>query len=285
MTQERHIIYIYGTETSKREGWFKIGYTSVWKGNLRDSALARIAQQDNESNWEALEPQEYFDVTEVWNKRIENDPSLVGRLPDKIIHRELRLAGFREREDKKREWFQTMEIKPIKEAIEKAIEKDICREEFSPSFFQELAIAKFMDAIENSESENFIGLAELCARFGKTKTFLELFRRINQKYGNDVLILPAYVLTVFPSFSKEIDETMQFKDMLFLDSRDSDYEETLNKFIGKKQIVIGVSLHMEDLEKLKAIKNIASNRKFLLIDEADFGAHTEKSKKVIDFIQ
>jgi len=285
MTQERHIIYIYGTETSKREGWFKIGYTSVWKGNLRDSALARIAQQDNESNWEALEPQEYFDVTEVWNKRIENDPSLVGRLPDKIIHRELRLAGFREREDKKREWFQTMEIKPIKEAIEKAIEKDICREEFSPSFFQELAIAKFMDAIENSESENFIGLAELCARFGKTKTFLELFRRINQKYGNDVLILPAYVLTVFPSFSKEIDETMQFKDMLFLDSRDSDYEETLNKFIGKKQIVIGVSLHMEDLEKLKAIKNIESNRKFLLIDEADFGAHTEKSKKVINFIQ
>ena len=78
---------------------------------------------------------------------------------------------------------------------------------------------------------------------------------------------------------------MQFKDMLFLDSRDSDYEETLNKFIGKKQIVIGVSLHMEDLEKLKAIKNIESNRKFLLIDEADFGAHTEKSKKVIDFIQ
>jgi hypothetical protein len=281
----KHIIYIYTTKLYKKEGWFKIGYTSVWKGNLRDSALARIAQQDNESNCESLELQECFDVTESWNEKIEKYPFLQGRLPDKIIHRELRLSGYNEREDKSREWFKTIDLLPIKEAIKKVVHEYILRKDFVPSFFQELSIARFMDAIENSESESFLGLAELCARFGKTKTFLEMFRRVNQKYGNDVLILPAYVLTVFPSFSKEIDETLQFKDMLFLDSRDSDYEETLNKFLGKKQIVIGVSLHMEDLEKLKAIKNIESNRKFLLIDEADFGAHTDKSKKVIDFIQ
>ena len=32
------------------------------------------------------------------------------------------------------------------------------------------------------------------------------------------------------------------------------------------------------------IKNISSERKFVLIDEADYGAWTENSQKVVDYI-
>lgn len=273
----KHVIYIYTTKSAKKDGWFKVGYTSI-------DADSRIKQQDNESNFEKLEKVFDIDITDAWNDKIRRFPELEGRLPDKMIHRELRLEGFPEREDKSREWFQTGTIDHIQKAIQKVVHEDVLRTSFQPSFFQELVIRKFMDAIENSETDQYLGLAELCARFGKTKTFLELFRRINAKYGNDVLILPAYVLTVFPSFSKEIDDTTQFKDMIFIDSRDDDYAKSISKHIGNKLIVIGVSLHSENMERLSPIKNIDNSRKFLVIDEADFGAHTDKSRGVLSNI-
>jgi hypothetical protein len=169
----------------------------------------------------------------------------------------------------------------------------ITRNDFKPHFLQELVIRQILDAIDNEEEFDVNIIAELCARFGKTLTYLELFRRLD----NDVMIIPSYVHSVFTSFENEIlgnykDEQIgkwsNFTNFKVIDTRDGDnWIEKYKNNLGKSKLVVFVSIRSseESFSKFDVIKNTDSNRKFILIDEADFGAHTEKSQKVVDYIQ
>jgi hypothetical protein len=169
----------------------------------------------------------------------------------------------------------------------------ITRKDFIPHFLQELAIRQVLDAIENEEEIDVNIIAELCARFGKTLTYLELFKRLE----NDVMIIPSYMHSVFTSFENEIlgkykDEEIgkwsNFVNFKVIDTRSGDnWIGKYNENLGKSKLVIFVSIQTpeESFDKFDVIKNTDSIRKFILIDEADFGAHTENSQKVIDYIQ
>jgi predicted GIY-YIG superfamily endonuclease len=168
----------------------------------------------------------------------------------------------------------------------------ITRREFKPHFLQEIAILQCLDAIDNADSDSVNIIAELCARFGKTLTYLELFRRLE----NDIMILPSYMHSVFTSFENEIigkykDEKIgkwsNFQNFKVIDTRENNnWQEKLKENLGKSKLVVFVSIQTpeESFSKFDSIKEIDSKRKFVVIDEADFGAHTKNSQKVIDYI-
>jgi hypothetical protein len=67
---------------------------------------------------------------------------------------------------------------------------------------------------------------------------------------------------------------------------DPKWEEKFNKNLGKCKMVVFVSLQTpeENLSKFDVLKKLEGKRKFILIDEADFGAYTLKSKNVISYL-
>jgi|LauGreDrversion4_2_1035121.scaffolds.fasta_scaffold51513_3 hypothetical protein len=195
------------------------------------------------------------------------------------------------------EWFRVNVSEVISAAKIKLKDESISKIEFKPHFLQEITILQCLDAIENESNDYVNIIAELCARFGKTLTYLELFRRLD----NDVMILPSYVHTVFTSFENEIigkykDEEIgkwtNFEGFKLIDTTvkgDLTLDKEIKKFeenLGKSKLVVFVSVQTEEdsFSKFDFIKSVDNSRKFLVIDEADFGAHTEKSKKLIDYL-
>lgn len=186
----------------------------------------------------------------------------------------------------------------ISEMLIKKILKTIISEEefikvnlldFKPHFLQEVAISQFLDNVNKKDSVNIV--SELCARFGKTLTYLELFKRLDC----DVMIVPSYMHSVFSSFRGEIegkyDESVgkwsNFYGYKVIDTiEDNNWKNKFNDNLGKSKLLVFVSLQTpeESLSKFDIIKNIDGKRKFILIDEADFGAYTQKSNSVISYI-
>lgn len=190
------------------------------------------------------------------------------------------------------EWYQVDVSEVIKISKIKLGDEYISKKEFKPHFLQEVAILQCLDIIESETEYSVNIIAELCARFGKTLTYLELFKRLE----NDIMIIPSYVHSVFTSFENEIlgkykDENIgkwsNFAGFKVIDTvQDNDWEEKLKNNLGKSKLVIFISVQSREdsLNKFDTIKEISSDRKFIVVDEADFGAWTESSQKVIDYI-
>ncbi len=117
-------------------------------------------------------------------------------------------------------------------------------------------------------------LAELCARFGKTIWAGALA----VETGAKVTIIASYVLTSFASFAKDLNEFEQFRNMEIIDSASPAYQKDIKAALkAGKQIVVFLSMcgstkrqdRINFLFKLKETK-------LVFVDEADFGAHTNK---------
>jgi hypothetical protein len=188
----------------------------------------------------------------------------------------------------------------ISEKLVKRLLKGIVSEEefininlmtFRPHLLQEIIIRQILSLSIKNTTINAI--AELCARFGKTLTYLELFKRMDDV---DVMIIPAFVHSVFSSFEGEIvgkyqDENigkwLNFNGFKVINTvTDTKWEEKFNKNLGNCKMVVFVSLQTpeENLQKFDVLQKLEGRRKFILIDEADFGAYTFKSKNVISYL-
>jgi len=156
--------------------------------------------------------------------------------------------------------------------------------DFKPRFNQLLITNKFLDVIDNKGLNSKI-LSELCARFGKTTTYLYLLLKMNEIYGTRVLILPGYVHSAFSSFKKEIDLYNDFNNVVYIDTKKENYEQLFNQSLKEgKLVVIPCSLQVSDKEKFSFLKDYDSNKKVMVIDEADFGAHTDNSNEIIEYL-
>jgi len=117
-------------------------------------------------------------------------------------------------------------------------------------------------------------LAELCARFGKTIWAGALAVETDAP----LTIVASYVLTSFASFAKDLTAFEQFRNLAVIDSADADYEEQIDKALtAKRQVVVflsmvGSSKRQDRIDYLFGLKQ----PRLVFIDEADFGAHTEK---------
>ena len=118
-TNKRYWIYVYTTFSYSLTGWYKVG------AHYGIDADFRIKQQDSTSDPEMLDPKFKLDVTKLVNKiagsnaSLEQKHSVLLKIEAEIREYIIKNLGFKEREDKKREWVKTYSLNPIYLAINK----------------------------------------------------------------------------------------------------------------------------------------------------------------------
>lgn len=122
-------------------------------------------------------------------------------------------------------------------------------------------------------------LGEKCARFGKTIYSAASATEI----GSEFIIVSSYVKTVHSSFETDINSFDQFKEYNHINSQDKDYKEKIESLLEQgKKIVVYLSL-VGGTSRDERIKYLFSlpKQKFVVVDEADFGAHQKNQADVL----
>ena len=150
------------------------------------------------------------------------------------------------------------------------------------SFGQDLIVAGLStkqyeignEVLDLFKSNNRIILAELCARFGKTIWS----GAVAVEQDADVVIVASYVKTVFTSFAGDLTSFQQFANYEHVDTSDENYQERINGALAKgKKVFAYLSLCNGDHRQTRIDYLFGlDTTKMLIVDEADFGAHTEK---------
>jgi hypothetical protein len=275
-------IYVYTTESARAKGIYKVGGT-----HLLD-AQDRVEQQDGTSTFEPLElvwSSEY--LNSVWD--------------DSVREILFRRGLIEQRTDKRREWVRnpdgadcltdTAITSYVKEAINQLEDKGGLKV-YRPTITQAEATEQVLEQIEKAlqgDANAVRGVLDLCARFGKTLWVLNLFQELRQRYGYSMLLLPAYWLSAHSSFEKEIEEFRDFNDLLFIDTSREGWQDKLAAARDSGTgAVVSLSLcgeaTEERLERFAPVRNIPQDEIFLFCDEADVGAHTLRSAKVLNYV-
>ena len=122
-------------------------------------------------------------------------------------------------------------------------------------------------------------LGEKCARFGKTIYSSAIATEIK----SEVVIVSSYVKTVHSSFETDVNAFDQFKEYHHINSQDKNYKEQIESLLSQnKKIMVYLSLvggssRDERIEYLFGLPK----QKFVIVDEADFGAHQQKQTAVL----
>jgi hypothetical protein len=115
-----------------------------------------------------------------------------------------------------------------------------------------------------------------------------LFNAISEKYGNRVMLLPAYWLSVHSSFIDELEQFDDFLDIALIDpSKEGAENAAAHALDNGQRIIIPVSLHGDFDEwsvKHNWIAQINNDDIFMFADEGDFGTHADNQKKKLDYI-
>lgn len=211
---------------------------------------------------------------------------------DYEVHKILALEGLHHTDGKGTEWFKipgkTIEdAHSYIDALVEQFEGKKVRNKVKLRTLQQKALDEAMEIIANGGSIVTV-IANLCPRFGKTIWALMLFNAISEKYGNRVMLLPAYWLSVHSSFEGELQEYDDFLDIALIDpSKEGAEQAALHALDNNQRIIIPVSLHGDYNEwtvKHTWISQISNNDIFMFADEGDFGTHADNQKKKLDFI-
>jgi len=275
-------IYIYTTPSGRKIGVYKVGGTHL------ENATDRVEQQDGTSSFEPLEL--------VWSSEYLN-----GVWDDSVRELLFRQGLVEQRTDKRREWVRKPdgaalltddEITNLVVKVVNTLENKGGLKVYRPTFTQAEATETFLKQFEEAlqgDTEAVRGVLDLCARFGKTLWILDLFAKLRDRFGYSTLLLPAYWLSAHSSFEKEIEEFRNFNDFVFVDTSRPGWEDklTVSQESGAP-VVISLSLcgdaSEQRLERFAPIKNIPQDEVFLFCDEADVGAHTLRSAKVLNYV-
>ena len=264
-------IYIYTTNSDRQKGTYKIGQTE-------QEVVNRIKGQQT-GNSEKL--QKLMEIKTDFT--------------DFYIHRKLILMGYvrvnRDGEGGGREWFKGFtsddEVMIALNKIISESENDT-RVEYTPRFFQTVMKNNFLKKYQSEleKKHEVIDFAlELAPRFGKTIWVIDLLKTLFEKFEIKVCVIPSYVLTSNSSFVTDFYKFKEYSDCMVIASIDKDLDDVIRENYGNKLILVPASLHMREHEdKLKIINNLPARDKVSITDEADFGAHRNKSQNKIDFI-
>ena len=112
--------------------------------------------------------------------------------------------------------------------------------------------------------------SELCGRFGKTTFAGAAIREFNAP----LTIITSYILTSFTSFENDLSGFEEFKDLVLVDTKDEDYQETIDLNLAQgKQVVAFVSLCAGGSRQSRIdFLSSRSVQRLWFIDEADYGA-------------
>ncbi len=256
-------IYVYTTESDRKIGQYKFGQTKI-------DSISRVKQQQTGNS-----------------ERLEVIYSCASELSDYFIHNELEKLGYYRVGKGGSEWFGG--FKSDDEAVAAFLKilhdgKSISKIKYIPRFYQTYFKNEFLSKLDKDERLKKEYALEFGPRFRKTSWSLDLmpdFYDCNYK----ICLLPSYVLTSHSSFEKDFYKFEGFSDKMVFVSKKDNFKEIIDKYYGKKLIILPISLHEEKYEeKYEIIKNLPVSEKVMIIDEADFGSHTEKSQKLIDYL-
>lgn len=152
---------------------------------------------------------------------------------------------------------------------------------------QERTLQQAMDIIAKCSGESSSIIANLCPRFGKTVWALSLFNRISEKYGNRVMLLPAYWLAVHASFIDELDEYADFNDIVQINDDEDAEMQARDAITQGMRIVVPLSLHGDIsswIVKHDWLATIPNDQIFMFADEGDFGTHAENQVNKLKFL-
>lgn len=150
---------------------------------------------------------------------------------------------------------------------------------------QKLVIKKVLDVLkQNGLATNFV--CELAARIGKTILFLTLAKEIQEEFGHESMFIMAYGvgLSVKTSYKDECAKYVDFASMCFIDAADTNAEDQYEQAItdGKMPIVF-ISLNPEVEAKYEWINELTGTH-IALLEETDFGTHTDSQVEKVDYI-
>lgn len=163
------------------------------------------------------------------------------------------------------------------------IQNGLNKKDLSLTIWQIYALDRLI-AFLNEGKQKIV--AELAARFGKTLAYLALLNYIDEQ----VMIVGSYYLTALSSFKKEVALYNDFTNFKLLDLDDIDFQESVNScLLQGKKIVVVASL-CGDKERNETVRNqnaefVSKLRsKITVIDEADYGAHTDNCAPFVNKI-
>lgn len=270
-------LYSY-TYPSAVEKFAAQGFILAKAGDTHRENEVRMKEQGGAAEWESKI------VIGGWHglKNIKRDYQ---------VHEVLKLRGLWHKDGAGTEWFK-IPATTIKEAnqylddIITELEGRKVRKSVKLRTLQQRALDQAMSIINTNSNPSII--ANLCPRFGKTIWALMLFNKISEKFGNKVMLLPAYWLSVHNSFESELDKYNDFLDIREVDPDAEDAREQAVAYLNQQcRIVVPVSLHGDFNEwctKHEWIRDIPNNEIFMFADEGDFGTHTENQVAKLDYL-
>jgi len=251
---------------------------------IEEICNTRIREQQTASTYGNFKPVYFFDISNI------DSSSTV----ESYIHHKLELEGYNRLDRKYKEhtgsteWFDLENLNEgqIIELVGNLIKETTGltgRKTFTPYFHQAYVKGLLLDQVNSGAK---VIATELAPRFGKTPWSLDVFKDLSNEFNYQYMILPAYVLTAHSSFRKDLRSFSDFDDIMFISDDESDFRNKVNNNKDKK-LVIAISVHTSEknLFKYDCVKELDSIKKVAFIDEADFGAHTESSKKIIDLLE
>ena len=227
----------------------------------------------------------------------DEDMFIVGFIPfdlqtssyDKIIHRILEddfdcVVIQKESARVATEWVQFNDDQDPTSTVLKAVRKDLKNpslgvENVQLTLSQAKAKTWLLQKLLNRKFRVKTLMLELCPRFGKTIFALGAFSVLPQ----DVLVVASYILSANKSYDKELTKWAQFSNMRIANSI---AEVEANRAAGLKSVVL-VSLHGQNYNAWFNKNGWATtlSNKLVVIDEADFGAHTTNIVKRVHALQ
>lgn len=293
MKNSKKVIYIYSDNVPNQ---YKIGKADQREGQGSNISALEIAQVRISEQATAATRGEFVIHAALDISHYEGDSTEV----ESYIHENLAKYGNIERlkrtvksaksnevlKEGTTEWFETnLSPAEIIDLVDKLIIKFTNKTgkiKYEARAYQAYIKALVLDQVEAGKP---VIAAELAPRFGKTLWSLDLFNALCDEFGYQYLILPAYVLTAHSSFMNDFKAFSDFNDIKFVSDKDSDFEQQVRNNESSRMI-IAVSLHTSSnsISKYDCLTEIEASKKVAIIDEADFGAHTESSKNIINYV-
>jgi len=260
------------------------GYMLIKIGQTQNDTDVRIKEQGGAAEWSPkIKLGEWLNLSKIKG--------------DRDVHNPLKKRGlWLDPKDSKAtgtEWFfipanNLEEANAYIDQVVTDLEGGKIRKKLELRELQQKALDQAID-IKTTKKEGTTVIANLCPRFGKTLWALELFNTLHKKYGNRVMLLPAYWLSVHTSFVNELDQFDGFLDIVHIDAgKASDPEGDMKEALKDgKRVLITVSLHGDIegwTEKYQWIRGVDNNDIFMFADEGDFGTHTTNQVAKLDVL-
>ncbi len=251
-------IYAY-TDEDRYEGRIAIGKNPRLKigGTERDNAKDRIDEQDGTSQPVKVDLKKVYN-TFFW---------------DKPFHKWLEKRGY-VRVRKNREWFE-ITVEELDKEIElyskhlKSFAYEI-RGKYTPRTLQ-TKVSK--EVCNRWNGKTIIQPLDLCPRFGKDFTHLDIF----QRSGLRVMIIASYWLSSNNSLIETVNERLDIS--ADIEVIKPDYDLYVKALSEGKRVLIDVSLHVDsDNIDNRLLDVLKEEDALIVVDEADYGAWTDISR-------